>query len=63
MSGPAPTEEDIVATLETILGRPVLVSARELDLLQERDPEAFEVLRTIDGMSGLIRRSEAGGVR
>jgi hypothetical protein len=62
MSGPGPREEDIVAVLETILGRPALVSGRELDLLPERDPEAFEVLRTIDGMSGRIRRSEEGGI-
>jgi len=51
MSGLGPTEEDIVAALETILERPVLVSARGLELL-----------RTIDGMSGRIRRSEEGGI-
>ncbi len=62
MNGPGPTEEDIVAALETILGRPVLVTAKDLELLPDRDPEAFEVLRTIDGMSGRIRRSETGGV-
>ena len=62
MSGLGPTEEDIVAALETILERTVLVSARGLELLPECDPEAFEVLRTIDGMSGRIRRSEEGGI-
>ena len=62
MRAPATTPGDIVAVLESILGRSLHVAPGELDLLPERDPEAFEVLRTIDGMAGRIQRSEPGTV-
>ena len=58
MRPPETTPGDIVKTLESILGRPLPILPHELDSLPERDPEAFAVLRTIDGMSGRIQSSE-----
>ncbi len=40
-------DRDIVDALETILERPLLVSADDLDRLPERDPEAFRILQDI----------------
>ena len=48
------TESDIVAVIESILGRPLFVSSGDLDLLAERDPEALAVWRTIVGMEGRV---------
>lgn len=48
------TEGDIVAAIESILGRRLFVSSGDLDLLGERDPEALAVWRTIVGMEGRV---------
>lgn len=40
------TALEVASTLEAVLGRPLNGSPEEIDRLSDRDPEAFEVLRT-----------------
>jgi hypothetical protein len=46
-----PLQANVVRQLETILGRPLRVSAENLDLLPKDDPEAFRVLGDIAKMT------------